>query len=87
MTDVVVEKLQNMLTLEWMLSNHDHAEWVLKPKYDIVWTETVLVIFYEDHDHLFVLPESMIEITHPRRGNLTKPMKEMFEEFIRVMEL
>lgn len=87
MTDEEVEKLENMLTLEWMLSNHDHTERMIKPKCDIVWTETVLVIFYGGHDHLFVLPTRMTEITHPWRGNLTASMKVLFDEFIRVMEL
>lgn len=87
MTDDVVEKLENMLTVEWMLSNHSKTEGTIKPSSDIFWTSTLLIIFYEGCDYSFILPTSVAKIGYPWRGNLTDSMKESFEEFVRVAQL
>ena len=88
MTDEVVEKLQNMLTLEWMISNHSRTERSLKPSFDIIWSKSLLIIFYEGYDHSFTLPTSATKLDDTWwREKLTDSMKDKFEEFIRVMEL
>lgn len=87
MTDGVVEKLEKILTVEWMLSRHSKTERTIKPSSEIFWTSMLLIIFYKGHDYSFILPTSVAKIGYPWRGNLTDSMKEMFEEFIRVLEL
>lgn len=83
-----VEKLQNMLTLEWMIANHSKTDRMLKPSVDIIWSESLLIIFYDGYDHSFTLPASATKLDDPWwRGNMTASMKDEFEEFVRVMEL